>query len=81
MGKNFEHALPVYAIKGLLEVHKIDVKGRVPLDTLLNDVAEAKYLVNTASASPEASLLFSQLAINFFVDSLQKDTTKDLAWD
>ena len=81
MGQNFEHALPVYAIKGLLEVHKIDVKGRVPLDTLLNDVAKAKYLVNTASISPEASLFLSQLAVNFLVNSLQKDTAKDLTWD
>ena len=71
----------VDAIKCLLEVDEIDIQGHIPLDALLNDVAECKYVVDTSSAPSKTGLLFTEFVVNGIFYSVQDDSAKDFAGD
>ena len=53
----------VYAVEGLLVVHRARVEARVPFSHLLNDIPEYKDLFCCAPSLSKASLFPSQLSI------------------
>lgn len=68
-------------VKGLPEVHKVDVEGCVPFQALLYDVSQSEDLVHASSSLPEACLFLSKPGVNGCLYPVEKDSAEHFAWD
>ena len=65
-------------IEGLFEVYKVDVQGGPPLDTLLHNNSQCRYLVLTAPTSSKPRLLFSQFFVQCHFNAFQNHSAEHL---
>ena len=54
----------VNAIKSLLEIHQTNIQVGIPLNYLLKDVSQNKYLLNCPPSSPKPCLILSKSGVN-----------------
>ena len=62
--KEAPQTFPVYAVKSLLKVYKVDIELSLPICALLYDVTQGEDLVCTSPSFPKPCLLSSQLLVH-----------------
>ena len=63
-------------VEGLFEVYKVDVQSGLPLDTLLHNNSQCRYLVHTALTTSKPRLLLSQLFVQCHFNAFQNHSSE-----
>lgn len=68
-------------VECLLEINKVDVEGCVPLEALLDNVAQGKGLVDASSSFAEPCLFLSEFVIDSSVNPFEKYSSEVFSGD